>query len=140
MASERALVTIILEETTTEDIGAEDTTRSYSLPEPTAYSGTTSTMVDSGTSVSGHLLGATVRSDVAQISLSWNYLAAEIWAEINQLFKDKYINSVLFYDQTRGDWDKREMFISDRSAGLWRRDENGGVLGWTGCSLQLSEV
>jgi len=129
MASDRALVTII-----------PNANSSYPLPEPAAYSGTTSTIVDGGTSVSGHLLSSIVRNDVAQISMSWNYLDAEIWSEINQLFKDKYINTVLFFDQTTGDWNRREMFISDRSAGLWRRDDSGNVLGWTGCSLQLTEV
>jgi len=136
-----ALVTIITKEQTTADgVGVFDASCSYPLPEPTAYSGTTATLVDGGTSVSGHLLSSTIRDDVAQISLSWNYLEAKVWSEINQLFKSSYINTVLFFDQTKGDWDSRDMYISDRSAGLWRRDEKGEVLGWTGCSLQLTEV
>jgi len=93
-------------------------------------------MVDSGTSVSGHLLGSLVRDDVAQISLSWNYLSVEDWARINQIFKEQFINNVRFFDQTAGDWVERDMHISDRSAGMWRRGSDGGVLGWTGCSLQ----
>ena len=112
----------------------------YALPEPTAYSGTTSTMIDAGTSVSGKLLGSVVREDVAQISMSWNYLTAEDWSEINQLFTENYINKVRFFDQTKGDWVTREMYVSDRSAGMWRRDDEGNVLGWTGCSIQLTEV
>ena len=145
MDSHKALVTILVPDhpTTdnTETTGTAGTTpHSYALPEPTTYSGTTTTLIDGGTSVSGHLLGSTIRDDVAQISLSWNYLEAEVWAEINQLFMSRYINTVLFYDQTKGDWDRREMYISDRSAGLWRRDVNGDVLGWTGCSLKLTEV
>jgi len=32
------------------------------------------------------------------------------------------------------------MFVSDRSAGMWRRGEDGAVLGWTDCSLELTEV
>ena len=145
MSSNKALVTILVgaepSADGTETTGtAGATPHSYALPEPTAYRGTTTTLIDGGTSVSGHLLGSTIRDDVAQISLSWNYLEAEVWAEINQLFMSRYINTVVFYDQTKGDWDRREMYISDRSAGLWRRDENGEVLGWTGCSLQLTEV
>jgi len=116
----------------------------YALPEPTAYSGTTSTMVDSGTSVSGKMLGSIVRDDVAQISLSWNFLSTEKWSEINQIFKENHekdhVNKVRFFDQTKGGWDKRDMYISDRSAGLWRRDDEGNVLGWTGCGLQFTEV
>ena len=114
--------------------------RDYALPEPTAYSGTTSTMVDSGTSVSGKLLGSVVRDAVANISLSWNYLSAEDWSEINQIFKENHVNEVRFFDQTKGDWDTREMYVNDRNAGMWRRDDEGNVLGWTGCGIQLTEV
>ena len=112
----------------------------YALPEPTAYSSTNSTMIDSGTSVSGKLLGSIVRDDVAQISVSWNFLEADEWAKINQIFAENHINWVRFFDQTKGDWDEREMSVSDRSAGMWRRDDEGHVLGWTGCGLQLTEV
>ena len=132
MAFNEALVTIMYEE--------EGTACEYPLPEPSTYSGSTSTMVDSGTSVSGHLLGSIVRDNVAQISLSWNYLRIQDWAQINQLFKKAFINKVRFFDQTMGDWVVRDVYISDLSAGMWRRDSSGSVLGWTGCNLQLTEV
>lgn len=115
------------------------------LPEPSSYSSSTSTVIDSGTSVSGHLLGGIVRDSVAKVSLSWNYLCAEKWAEINALFKDgggkpRYVNRVRFFDQTTNDWSEREMYVSDRSAGMWRRDLAGNVCGWLDCKLELTEV
>lgn len=125
----KALVTII-----------SDTSGNYILPEPSSYSGSTSTLVDSATSVSGHLLGSVIRNDVAKISLTWNYLSVEDWAKINQRFKENYINTVNFFDQTKGDWDERQMYISDRDAGMWRRDSDGTVCGWTDCTLVLTEV
>ena len=132
MLSNEALVTVIQKDANTEN--------SYPLPNPTTYSGNTTTVVDSGKSVSGHLLGSMVRDDVAKISLSWNYLSVEDWAQINQLFKRQFINTVRFFDQTAGAWIERDMHISDRGAGMWRIDSDGKVLGWTGCSLQLTEV
>ncbi|MCL2718961.1 MAG: hypothetical protein FWE14_09315 [Lachnospiraceae bacterium] len=143
MTKNNALVTIIWQD--------ENGTGQYALPEPTSYSGTTQTMVDAGTSVSGKLLGSVVRKDMAQISLSWNFLSAADWSSINQIFKDHYINTVCFFDQTANDWITREMYINDRSAGMWRRDPNWqgpaetgdaehNILGWTGCNLQLMEV
>ena len=110
--------------------------------EPTSYSGTTSTMVDGGTSVSGHLLASRVREeDVAQISLSWNYLSAADWAEIKKLFKgENYVTEVEFFDQTEDKWIKRPMQISDRSAGMHHRNPDTDEIFWTGCSLQLTEV
>jgi hypothetical protein len=117
----------------------------YDLPAPSAYNGSTSTMIDSGASASGHLLGAIIRDDVASVSLSWNYLPADVWADINSKFKtsangSQYINMVRFFDQTTGGWDEREMHISDRSAGAHRCDDNGKIIGWLGCALDLAEV
>lgn len=115
--------------------------------DPSSYSSTNSTMIDGGTSVSGKQLGAVVRENVAKISMAWAYLTVEEWAAVNALFKTQggdgtqFSHTVRFFDQTTGDWTgDRQMSVSDRSAGLWRRDEDGNVKGWTDCSLELTEV
>ena len=105
---------------------------------PAGYSATTSTMVDKGTSVSGKVLGSVVRHDVVQIALNWNYLSAENWANIVGMFQTNYALSVRFFDQTRNAWDTRNMYISDRGAGMYR--QTGTEIGWSGCSLTLTEV
>ena len=115
------------------------------LPEPSTYSGNTSTLVDSGRNVQGELIASVVREDVAKVELTWNYLTAQQWAAINKKFSGKhggsFVNDVTFYDQTSGDWITRRMYVSDRSAGMWRRDPTtGDILGWTGCKLSLIEV
>ena len=115
------------------------------LPEPSTYSGNTATLVDSGRNVQGELIASVVREDVAKVELTWNYLTAQQWAAINKKFSSKYggsfINDVTFYDQTSGDWVTRRMYVSDRSAGMWRRDPtNGNILGWTNCKLSLIEA
>jgi hypothetical protein len=115
------------------------------LPEPSTYSGNTATLVDSGRNVQGELIASVVREDVAKVELSWNYLTAQQWAAINKKFSGKhggsFVNDVTFYDQTSGDWITRRMYVSDRSAGMWRRDPtNGNILGWTNCKLSLIEA
>jgi hypothetical protein len=115
------------------------------LPEPSTYSGNTSTLVDSGRNVQGELIASVVREDVAKVEMTWNYLTAQQWAAINKKFSGKhggsFVNDVTFYDQTSGDWITRRMYVSDRSAGMWRRDPtNGNILGWTNCKLSLIEV
>lgn len=111
------------------------------LPEPSSYSGTTSTLVDSARNVKGYVVGSVVRSDVAKVELSWRYLTAQQWATILSLFKKNFYNEVEFYDQTVAGWVTRTMYVGDRSAGMWRRDsESGAVLGYTDCSLALVEV
>jgi hypothetical protein len=119
------------------------TVAGYALPEPSSYSGSTSTLVDAGRNVEGKFIGSVVRSDVAKVELKWNYLTVQEWANINQLFlgPNNFVREVEFFDQARGTWTVREMYVSDRSAGMWRRHPvTGDVLGWTDCTLSLIEV
>ncbi len=117
----------------------------FDLPEPSTYSGTTATLIDSGRNVEGVLIGSVVREDVAKVEMTWAYLTVQQWATINKKFKSssggKFINTVTFFDQTEGDWVTRQMYVSDRTAGMWRRDPNTGeILGWTNCRISLIEV
>ena len=115
----------------------------YAFPEPSTYSGNTSTLVDSARNVQGEMVGTVIREDVAKIEISWRYLTVEQWANILKCFKgsDKFINMVEFFDQSVGGWVTKPMYVSDRKAGMWRRSpETGEVLGWTDCSLSLIGV
>lgn len=115
------------------------------LPEPSTYNAQTSTLVDSARNVQGKMIGAVVRDDVAKVEMSWRYLPVDEWAKIGRLFKmaagGSFINSVTFFDQTEGNYVTREMYCSDRTSGMWRRDPNTGeVMGWTDCKLNFIEV
>ena len=115
------------------------------LPEPSEYSGNTATLVDSARNLEGRVTGAVVRDDDGKVELGWRYLTAKQWADVNRLFKESagghFYNEVTFFDQSAGDWVTKTMYVSDRSAGMWRRDpETGDVMGWTGCKLSLVEV
>lgn len=111
------------------------------LPEPSSYSGTTSTIVDSARNVSGYVIGSVVRHDVAKVELQWKYLTAKQWADVLSLFTTSFYNSVTFYNQATASFTTRNMYVSDRNAGMWRRDpETGDIMGWTSCSLSLVEV
>ena len=115
----------------------------YDFPEPSTYSANTSTLVDSSRNVEGKMIGSAIRDDISKIEISWKYLTVEQWAKIQQCFKglDKFTNDVEFFDQSAGKWIEKKMYVSDRKAGMWRRDpKTGDVLGWTDCSLSLIEV
>lgn len=115
----------------------------YEFPEPSTYSANTSTLVDSGRNVEGMMVGTVIRDDVSKIEISWKYLTIEQWANILKCFKgeNKFTNTVHFFDQSAGGWIDKTMYVSDRKAGMWRRDpKTGDILGWTDCSLSLIEV
>lgn len=111
------------------------------LPEPSAYNATTSTIVDSGRNVQGKVVGSVVRHDVAKVSLKWNFLTAKQWAAAISPFTTNFYCTVRFYNQATASYSTRQMYVSDRTAGIWRRcPSNGNIMGWTDCSLSLVEV
>lgn len=117
------------------------TVAGYEFPEPSEYSASTSTLVDSARNVSGYVIGSVIRSDVAKVELKWRYLTAVQWANILRLFTNNFYNSVTFYNQATASYVTRQMYVGDRSAGMWRRHPStGAVMGWTDCSLSLVEV
>lgn len=113
----------------------------YDFPEPSTYSATTSTIVDSARNVSGYVVGSVVRSDVAKVELTWRYLTVEQWANILSKFSGSFYNDVRFFSQTSGNYEVRKMYVSDRTANMFRRDpKTGAVMGWVNVSLSLVEV
>lgn len=117
------------------------TVAGVALPEPSEYTGQTSTLVDSARNVSGYVVGSVIRGDVAKVELKWRYLTAQQWANVLSLFNRSFYNDVTFFNQATADYTTRQMYVGDRSAGMWRRHPvTGEVMGWTDCSLSLVEV
>lgn len=115
----------------------------YDFPEPSTYSSNTSTLVDSGRNVEGKMVGSVIRDNVSKVELSWRYLPVAEWSRILQCFhgKENFVNSVTFFDQYKGDWVTKEMYVNDRKANLFKRDPvTGAVAGWLDVSLALIEV
>ena len=117
----------------------------YDFPEPSAYSGNTSTLVDSARNVEGRMVGSVIRDDISKVEISWKYLTVEQWARIQKCFRQssggKFINNVTFFDQSVGGWVTKEMYVSDRKANVFRRNPTtGDVMGWENPSLSLIEV
>ena len=117
---------------------------SFAFPEPSTYQATTSTIVDSGRNVEGYVIGSVIRDDVAKISLGWNYISAQDWANIMEKFSTArggaFYNDVTFFLQDTNSWVTREMYVGDRTADVFLRDKNGNIRGYTGASLALIEV
>ena len=110
-------------------------------PEPSTYSANTATIVDSGRNVEGRVIGSVVRHDVAKIEVSWRYLTAQQWANIIGPFSTKFYVSVTFFNQATAEYTTRQMYVSDRSASMWRRHPtSGAVMGWVDPKLSLVEV
>ena len=117
----------------------------YDFPEPSAYSGNTSTLVDSARNVEGRMVGSIVRDDISKVEISWKYLTVEQWARIQKCFRQSsggnFTNNVTFFDQSVGGWVTKEMYVSDRKANIFKRDPiTGDVVGWVDPSLSLIEA
>lgn len=116
----------------------------YDLPSPSKYSGTTSTMVDSARNTKGYLIGSVIREDVGKIELSWRFISVQDWADILAQFSTKrggeFYRDVTFFCQDSGEWETRKMYVSDRKAQIFKRDQTGEITGYINASLNLIEV
>lgn len=117
----------------------------FDFPEPSEYEGNTATLVDGGRNINGVQVGAVIREDVAKVTLSWRYLTVKQWSNILKKFNKKhggkFYNNVTFFNQVTGTYETRKMYVSDRTANMFRRDPyTGEVMGYTSPKLSLIEV
>lgn len=117
---------------------------SFAFPEPSTYSATTSTVVDSGRNVEGYVIGAVIRDDIAKVELGWTFISASDWAAILAQFSParggKFYNNVTFYLQDTNSWVTREMYVSDRTAAVFLRNKDGSIKGYQNAGLSLVQV
>lgn len=116
----------------------------YTPPCPHEYVGTTSTIVDSGRNVNGHVVGGVVREDVAAVDVTYNYISIKDWAKILQQFNSKYGGSfyrrVTFFNQVSQALETRTFYVGDRTTGgMHIFDKKGMPTGWLGAKLSLVE-
>ena len=127
------------------------------LPCPSEYSGQASTLVDSARDSGGYIVSNVIRSDVASISMTWNFLSVAQYRDMAQLFEPLYhgsfINYVSFWDSIKGDFngtgtgtptdsDHKKMYCGDRKVQVAHisLDSNGKPIGYEGVTLDLVEV
>ena len=109
--------------------------------EPSSYSQTTSTFVDSGRNTKGKVVGSVIRHNVSSIEIHWKVLDLTTWSRINLKFKNKFYHEVEFHDQVIGGMRRTKMYVSDRTASIGRLDPTDGTpLYYVDCSLTLVEV
>ena len=135
----------------------EYTQKWVALPTPTDYNGQASTLVDSARNSEGVLVGKPIRSDVASVSMSWNFLSVDDYKDMAQLFEPLYhgafINFACFWDIVKGDFNgqhtttpttstNKQMYCGDRKVSVAhiKLDSNGKPVGYEGVQLDLVEV
>lgn len=114
------------------------------IPEPSKYSGTTATVVDSARNAKGYMVGAVIRDDVGKVELEYNFIEAQKWADLLSLFSTarggSFTNQVTFYCQDSNSWETREMYISDRTANVFLRNDDGSIRGFVNARIAFIEV
>lgn len=116
----------------------------FDVPEPSTYSSTTSTVVDSARNAQAVQIGAVVRDGLAKIELGWKFISASDWASLLAQFDMKrggsFYNDVEFFNQDTNDWETRQMYVSDRTSSIFLRNAQGGIKGYLNTRIALIEV
>lgn len=134
-----------------------------SLPCPSDYQGSSSTLVDSARNANGVLIGQVIKSNVAKVELKWNYLTVDEYKKIAQLFEPEYyggdtsafMRAVSFFDVIKGGWngsiDNYPDAVSNKCKVFYTNDrkvqfakivlnDNGSPKGYSGVSLNLIDT
>lgn len=127
----------------------------FVVPTPSTYIGNTATIVDSARNTDGYMIGTVIRNGVAKIQMTWNFISAQDWAVLLQQFEPSYGGSftrnVSFFNQTSGEVETRQMYVSDRTSSgsflLYNEKNCGGDTsliglprGYLGAQFSLIEV
>jgi len=124
----------------------ESTSSWVDLPTPSTYDGSASTLVDSSRNSKGVVITQVIRSDIAKVELSWNYLTREQYATLCQLFEPLYggafYNKVKFFDTIKGDWNTKIMYCGDRKFNTANitLDSQGRPIGFKGVKISLIDT
>lgn len=130
------------------------------IPCPSEYSGLSSTLVDSARNAQGQVIANPIRSDVAKIELSWNFLSVADYSKLAKLFEPKYHGKFFvaccFFDEVAGNWDGddslapntttnvcRLFYPNDRQvkvAHITLDKTTGAPIGYEGVSLHLIDT
>jgi len=120
------------------------------IAEPFEYTAITSTIVDSARNAQGYAVGAVIREDVAKVDMKWDRISPYEWSKLLKCFNSKYTTDgvtgnfyryIRFLNQTTNDFEIRRFYVSDRKAGVARRDPTSGAIHYyAGASLSLVEV
>ena len=117
---------------------------SFSVPEPSTYEATTATIVDSARNAKGEVIGQVIKNNVAKIEMTWYFIRAEDWAELQAQFDSErggsFYNYVTFFNPDYNEWETRLMYVSDRKAPVYLRRADGSVRGYQGASFSLIDT
>ena len=116
----------------------------YDFPEPQEYTATTATVVDSARNAEGVVVGAVIRENIAKVAMKWGFIKAADWAALLAQFDStrggNFYREVTFFNQDTNDWETRTFYISDRSARIFVRDDDGSIRGYRDASFSIVEV
>lgn len=129
------------------------------LKQPSSYVGISTTLVDSARNSDGVFIGDVIKSDIAKIEMTWNFLTTQEYSDMMKLFESKYNGSFLvqvcFFDTIKGDWDGsissapsstnvcRTFYPNDRTgefAEIQLDETTGSPIGYKGVSLHLIDT
>lgn len=152
LSSTKALVVVLLQNCSSNGTIIENSYHEVILPTMSEFNSNTSTLVDSSRNSKGVMIGSVIRDDIAKITMSWKVISAEGWAKVNQCFHEgtiisysggycvgAFINKIRFFCQTTNSYETRDMYISDRSAGLMQLSEDGTPIGYESAKFSLVE-
>jgi hypothetical protein len=130
--------------------GTQDATAvNIATPSYGSATQTASTLVDSGRTADGVVIGTRVGRDLVKLELSWAYLTAAQWKTILGVFTDNtsigggagFYAYATYYDMVLSAATTRLFYVGDRTATPFSVNPSTmAVTAWRDCSLSLIDT
>lgn len=101
---------------------------------------TVATLVNDSRNALGVFIGQKIGRDQSKVEYVAPILTASEWSEILQLFEENFVNDVTYFDMVTNTKKTRKMYVNDRTATPYAVDEEGNVVVWKDCSLNLIDT
>ena len=101
---------------------------------------TVATLVNDSRNALGVFIGQKIGRDQSKVEYVAPVLTADEWSEILQLFETSFVNNVTYFDMVSNQKITRKMYVNDRTATPLAIDDDGNVIVWKDCTLNLIDT
>ena len=99
------------------------------------------TAVDAARNANNKVVGQKIGRDNYKIdNLEWPHLDADTWSSMLQEFDRNFFSTVEFWDVVNNKWRTLTMYCGDRTADVFKIDDEGKPLEYINCKMNLIDA
>ena len=121
-------------------------TNMITIPIPSTYKTTSTTIVDSARNSSGYVIASVIRSGIRKIEMSWLVIGIADYSKMAKFFNTHFSFFAYYFDMDNNAYTTKEMYVGDREANALQNSQisissgKGYILKIENFNLSLVEI